>query len=257
MGSAGAKTFGFAKDRLDGQIPGGPKNSKESRAVCEGADFARKKKRAARRKTRTRGLALFEMVRCYVMVTLTVIAGLVTPPEEGVIVRVVVLVLGRLPVQPATTMKTSIAPTIPMRVRKRRAEGIMKSRVIASITRSSCSRVAAGGTFMDSGATTKEAAVSVPFAVAPGAAAALVVGTAHALTSALPGVHVKETAPVNPPSPVMVTGKVPMAPLATLALPADTEKSQAVPVSGTVCGLPLALSVTDTASLTVPGAVDD
>ena len=89
---------------------------------------------------------------------------------------------------------------------------------------------------MDSGATMKDAAVRVPLTMAPGAAAALVVGTAHAVTSVLPGVHVKETMPVNPPSPVMVTGKVPIAPLATLALPAVTEKSQAVPVSANGLG---------------------
>ena len=189
------------------------------------------------------------------MVTFTVMAGLVTPPEDGVTVSVVVLGFGLFPVQPATMMNTSIAPAIPRRVRKRRVAGIMKSRPIASITRSSCCRVAAGGTFMDSGATTKEAAVSVPLAMAPGAAAALVVGTAHAVTSVLPGVQVKETAPVNPPSPVMVTGKVPMAPLATLALPAETEKSHAIPVSETDCGLPLALSVIVSDPVTGPGVV--
>ncbi len=48
-----------------------------------------------------------------------------------------------------------------------------------------------------------------------------------------------------------------MAPLATVALLAETEKSQAVPVNPTVWGLPLALSVTETASVTLPGAVLD
>ena len=113
-----------------------------------------------------------------------------------------------------------------MRARNRRVEGIMNRSEIASITRNTSRIVAAGGTFMDSGATTKEAAVSVAVAVAPGAAAALVVGTAHAVTSVLPGVQVKDTAPVNPPSPVMVTGNVPMAPLATLAL---TRRDREVP----------------------------
>jgi hypothetical protein len=110
---------------------------------------------------------------------------------------------------------------------------------------------------MDCGATTKEEAVSVAVAVAPGAAAAFVVGTAHAVTSVLPGVQVKDTEPVNPPRPVMVTGKLPMAPLATLTLDgAETEKSQAVPVSGTDCGLPLALSVTMIVPVSAPGVVD-
>jgi hypothetical protein len=93
--------------------------------------------------------------------------------------------------------------------------------------------------------------------VAPGAAAAFVVGTAHEVTSVLPGVQVKDTEPVNPPSPVMVTGKVPMAPFATLTLDgAEAEKSHAVPVSGTDCGLPLALSVTMIVPVSVPGVVD-
>ena len=206
-------------------------------------------------KTRTRGLSTFGNPRYDVMVTFTVMAGLVTPPDDGVTVSVVVLGFGWFPVQPATMMNTSIAPAIPRRVRKRRVAGIMNSRAIASITRSSCCGVAVGGTFMDSGATMKEAAVSVPLTMAPGAAAALVVGTAHAVTSVLPGVQVKETAPVNPPSPVMVTGKVPMAPLATLALPAETEKSQAVPFSVNDCGLPLALSVNMIVPLSAPGAL--
>ena len=189
-----------------------------------------------------------------VMLTVTVIAGLVTPPEEGVIVRVVVLGFGRFPVQPATTTNTSIAPASPMRVRNFRVEGNKKSRAIASITKSICCGVAAGGRgFVDSGATTKEAAVSVPLAMAPGAAAALVVGTAHAVTSVLPGVQVNETAPVNPPSPVTVTGKVPMAPLATFTLlGAEAEKSQAVPVNVTDCGLPLASSVSVNVPVRVP-----
>ena len=97
--------------------------------------------------------------------------------------------------------------------------------------------------------------MSVPLTVAPGAGAALVVGTAHAVISELPGVQVNETVPVNPPSPVMVTGKVPMAPLATLALPAVTEKSQAVPFSVNDCGLPLALSVNVIVPLSGPGAL--
>ena len=191
----------------------------------------------------------------YVMLTLTVMAGLVTPPEDGVIVTVDVLVFGRFPVQPATTMNTSIAPTIPMRPRNRRVEENMNSRTIASVTREICRSVAAGGTFMDCGATMNEEAVSVAVAVAPGAAAAFVVGTAHEVMS-VAGVQVKDTAPVNPPNPVMVTGNVPMAPLATLTLDgAETEKSQAVPVSGTDCGLPFASSVSVSVPVTGPAPV--
>jgi len=215
------------------------------------------KKGRASRKTETRGLGVVDLDFCYVMLTLTVMAGLVTPPEDGVIVTVDVLGFGPPPpLQPATTINTIIAPSIPMRARNRRVEGIMNRSEMISITRNTCRRVVAGGSFMDCGATTKEEAVSVAVAVAPGAAAAFVVGTAHAVTSVLPGVQVKATAPVNPPSPVIVTGKVPMAPLATLTLDgAETEKSQPVPVRGTVCGLPLASSVNVSDPATGPAAV--
>ena len=183
-------------------------------------------------------------------------AGLVTPPEEGVITTVDVLGFGPPPpLQPATTINTITAPSIPMRARNRLVEGIMNRSEITSITRNTSRIVAAGGSFMDCGATTKEEAVSVAVAVAPGAAAAFVVGTAHEVMS-VAGVQVKDTAPVNPPNPVMVTGNVPMAPLATLTLDgAETEKSQAVPVSGTDCGLPLASSVTVIVPVTGPAAV--
>jgi len=192
------------------------------------------------------------------MFTVTVIADFVTPPEEGVITTVDVLGFGPPPpLQPATTINTIIAPSIPMRARNRLVEGIMNRREIISITRNTSRIVAAGGSLMDCGATTKEEAVSVAVAVAPGAAAAFVVGTAHEVTSVLPGVQVKDTEPVNPPSPVMVTGKVPMAPFATLTLDgAEAEKSHAVPVSGTDCGLPLALSVTMIVPVSAPGVVD-
>jgi hypothetical protein len=69
----------------------------------------------------------------------------------------------------------------------------MKRSEMISITRNTCRRVVAGGSFMDCGATTKEEAVSVAVAVAPGAAAAVVAGTAHAVTSVLPGVQVNIT----------------------------------------------------------------
>lgn len=130
----------------------------------------------------------------YVMFTVTVIADFVTPPEEGVITTVDVLGFGPPPpLQPATTMNTSIAPTIPIRPRNHRVDGIMNRREIISITRNTSRIVAAGGSFMDCGATTKEEAVSVAVAVAPGAAAAFVGGTAHEVTSVLPGVQVKVT----------------------------------------------------------------
>ena len=107
---------------------------------------------------------------------------------------------------------------------------------------------------MDWGGTMKDDAVMAPLTVAPGAGAAGVVGTEHEVIS-IPGVQVKATAPVKPPSPVTTTGNEPVAPLATLMAAAETEKSHAVPFRTTVCGLPLALSVTVMALLTGPGAV--
>ena len=192
------------------------------------------------------------------IVTFTTMAVFMTLPEEGVIVMLDVLGFGPPPpLQPATTMNTSITPTMPMRVRSRRGEANMNSSTMASITRVTCRTVATGGSFMDCGATMKEEAVSVPVAVAPGAAAAGVVGTAHELMSELPGVQVKDTIPVNPPNPVMVTGKVPIWPLPKVTvLDVETEKSQAVPVSGTDCGLAFALSVTMIVPASGPGVVD-
>src|SRR5580658_1249231 len=173
------------------------------------------------------------------MVTFTVMAVLVTPPEEGVIMMVEVLGAGGPPEQPAASTNTSIAPAIPIRVRNRRTEGIINSRAIASIMKITCRSNADGGAFMDRGGTAKDAAVRVPFAVVPGAGAALMFGTMHEVINALPGVQVKATAPVNPPKPVTVTATGPDMPLATVTDEAAvTEKSHAVPLSGTVLTLP-------------------
>src|SRR5271156_5122430 len=135
------------------------------------------------------------------MVTFTMIAGLVTPPEDGVITMVDDLDPPPAdPLQPATSTNTSMAPNIPRRVRNRRASGSMKSMAIASMTKSTCRSNADGGTFMDCGGTIKADAVMEPLAVAPGAGAALVVGTEHEVIS-VAGVQVKATAPVKPPNP--------------------------------------------------------
>ena len=171
------------------------------------------------------------------MFTFTVIAGLVTAPDDGVITMVDVFADPGDPLQPATTRITIIAPTIPMRVRNRWAAGIMNNIAIASMMKSTCRSNADGGTFMDCGGTMNDVAVIDPVAVAPGAGAAAVVGTAHA-ESNMPGVQVKDTDPVNPPSPVMITGNVPVMPLVTPMAAAETEKSHAGPVSGTVLTLP-------------------
>src|SRR5580692_4731426 len=190
------------------------------------------------------------------MVTLTVIAVLVTPPEDGVIERVDDFdpPPPAPPLQPATSTKTIMAPSMPRRVRMRRTSGSMKSRPIASMTKSTCRSNADGGTFIDCGGTMKDDAVMAPLTVAPGAGAAFVVGTEHEVIS-IPGVQVKATAPVKPPSPVTTTGNEPVAPLATLTAAAETEKSHAVPFRTTVCGLPLAESVTVMALATGPGVV--
>src|SRR5580658_7431374 len=189
------------------------------------------------------------------MVTFTVIAVLVTPPDEGVIVRVDDFdPPPPFPLQPATSTNTIMAPNIPKRMRNRRASGSMKSRPIASMMKSACRSNADGGTFMDCGGTMRDAATMEPLAVAPGDGAALVVGTEQEVIS-IPGVQVKATAPVKPPSPVTTTGNEPVAPLATLTAAAETEKSQAVPARFNVCGLPLAESVTVMALVTGPGVV--
>ena len=82
--------------------------------------------------------------------------------------------------------------------------------------------------------------------------------TVHAVTLADPA-QVNATIPVNPPSPLTVTGKVVATPLGTLTAPLGPvrEKSQAVPVSDTDCGLPVALSVKVIDPVSDPGAVDD
>src|SRR5277367_1140847 len=171
------------------------------------------------------------------MVTLTVIAGLVTAPDDGLIETVDVWGCEGDPLQPATTRITIMAPTIPRRVRNRWAAGIMNNIPIASMMKSTCRSKADGGTFMDCGGGMNAVAVICPVAVAPGDGAAAVVGTAHA-ESSVPGVQVKDTEPVNPPSPVMITGNVPVMPLVTPMVATETEKSHAGPVSGTVVTLP-------------------
>src|SRR5271163_485500 len=115
------------------------------------------------------------------MVTFTVIAGLVTPPEDGVTTMVDVLDPPPAgPLQPATSTKTNMAPSIPRRVRNRRASGSMKSRPIAIMMKSTCRSNADGGSFMDCGGTRKAAAVMEPFTVATGVAwVGLALGTEH------------------------------------------------------------------------------
>jgi len=179
---------------------------------------------------------------------------LVTPPDDGVIEMVEDLEPPADPLQPATSMNTSMAPAIPSRVRNRRTAGSMNNRAIASIMKSTCRSNADGGAFKDCGGTMNEAAVMDPAAEAPGVGAALVVATEHEVIS-IAGVQVKATAPVNPPNPVTSTGNEPVAPLATVMGEADTEKSHAVPARATVCGLPLAESVMVMALETGPGAV--
>src|SRR5271156_5018498 len=172
------------------------------------------------------------------MVTFTVVAALVTPPDDGAIAMVEALDPPPAdPLQPATRMNTSMAPAIPSRVRNRRTEGIMNSRAIASIMKSTCRSNADGGAFKDCGGTKNDMAVMDPAAEAPGAGAALVVATEHEVIS-MAGVQVNATAPVNPPNPVTSTGNDPVAPRATLMAAAEIEKSHACADSGTVLTLP-------------------
>src|SRR5580704_18241744 len=193
------------------------------------------------------------------MVTFTVIAVLVTvtpppPTADGVIAMVEAFEDPPAdPLQPATSTNTVMAPAIPRRVRNRRIEGIINSRAIAIIMKNTCRSNADGGVFKDCGGTMNEEAVMDPLAVAPGAGAAAVLGTEHDVIS-MAGVQVKDTDPVNPPSPVTSTGKVPVAPLAMVMVAAETEKSHAGPDSGTVVTLP-PVCVIVTVPATGPGAV--
>src|SRR5271156_3741166 len=188
------------------------------------------------------------------MVTFTVIAVLVTPPEAGVIETVEDLAPPPAdPLQPATTMNTSMAAAIPSRVRNRRTEGSINSRAIATMMKSTCRNNAEGGAFKDSGGTRKAEAVMDPVALAPGAGAAFVVCTEHEVIS-VAGVQVKATGPVNPPNPVTFTVNGPVAPLATLMAEAEAEKSHAVPFSGTLLTLPPAWVIVS-APVTGPGVV--
>src|SRR5271156_6739601 len=172
------------------------------------------------------------------MVTFTVIAVLVTPPEAGVIETVEDLAPPPAdPLQPATTMNTSMAAAIPSRVRNRRTEGSINSRAIAIMMKSTCRNNAEGGAFKDCGGTMNAEAVMEPIAEAPGAGAALVVATEHEAIS-VAGAHVKATGPVNPPNPVTFTVNGPVAPLATAMVAAETEKSHAGPNSGMVVTVP-------------------
>src|SRR5277367_1978695 len=151
------------------------------------------------------------------MVTFTMIAGLVTPPDDGVITMVDDLDPPPAgPLQPATSTNTSMAPSIPRRVRNRRASGSMKSMAIASMMKSTCRSNADGGTFMDWGGTMKDAAVMEPLTVTIGASCVkFAVGTEHEVISIpVPGAQVKSTAPAKPPEPVTTTGNMPVAPLA-------------------------------------------
>jgi hypothetical protein len=197
-----------------------------------------RKKRPRGLINRARGLNYGCVKFYWVMVTFTVIAVLVTPPEDGVIEMVEALEDPPAePLQPATSMNTSMAPAIPSRVRNRRTEGIINSRAIAIMIKSTCRSNAEGGAFKDCGGTMNAEAVMDPAAEAPGAGAALAVATEHELIS-VAGVQVKDTAPVNPPNPVTSTGNEPVAPLATVMFAAEAEKSHAGADSGIVLTLP-------------------
>jgi len=103
--------------------------------------------------------------------------------------------------------------------------------------KSTCRSNPDGGAFKDCGGTMNELAVMEPAAEAPGVGAALVVATEHEVIS-IAGVHVNDTAPVNPPNPVTSTGNDPVAPRATLMAAAEIEKSHACADSCTVVTLP-------------------
>ena len=159
------------------------------------------------------------------MLSVTV-AVLVRVPTLPVTVMLPATGGGGVPVQPATTTNTSIAPARPSRVRYRRAAGIMNSMPNPSITNTTC-RTEAGGIRKASGCTTSDfrVAVTVAFTI-PGAE---LDGIVQEVTFADP-VQLNDTVPLKPPSPVMVIGIMLATPLFKLALAGPvTEKSHAVP----------------------------
>lgn len=141
---------------------------------------------------------------------------------------------------PATTTSSAAAPARLNRVRNRRATGNVRSSIMAIRTSSICC-LETGGVLLDAGVGVAARVMIVTLAMVPAALAFTGAGAVQ-LPSAMVAVHESVTLPVNPPTPVTVTGIDPFVPRVTVIDCALIAKSHAVPVNVTVCGLPAALS---------------
>lgn len=139
---------------------------------------------------------------------------LLTPPEVPVtvIVDVPVAVLGP-PEQPATTKNTSIAAPSPNRVRKRRVNGKMSRRTIAT-SAGTTRRRETGGIALGAGGATNPFVAIVTVAVATATPSVDVTEVGEIVHVEFVGCpeQVRLTAWVNTPSGVMLTVKVPEEP---------------------------------------------
>src|SRR6267378_6356778 len=184
-------------------------------------------------------------------------AVLLTPPEEAVMVRLVVpfwtLLLSP---HPARASKTMIAVTIPSRVCRRRVLNRHINNDRASSSGTIC-RIDIGGVGLLGGGSIIPIAEMLTAEVTGVTPSVGVTGlTGVHVTGIVVPVQVTVTAWLKPPSGVMVTLKLPVLPFLTVTVPgAANVKSQPVPVNGTVCGLPPALSVIVSVPVRAPTAV--
>src|SRR6266849_1079531 len=190
------------------------------------------------------------------MVSATV-AVLLTPPEEAVMVRLVVPFLTLLlSPHPARASKTMIAVTIPSRVCRRRVLNRHINNDRASSSGTIC-RIDIGGVGLLGGGRIIPIAEMLTAEVTGVTPSAGVTGlTGVHVTGVVVPVQVTVTAWLKPPSGVMVTSKLPVFPFFTVTVVgAVTVKSQPVPVNGTVCVPVPALSVTVSVPVRAPNAV--
>jgi hypothetical protein len=160
------------------------------------------------------------------------------------------------PEHPARRTSMSIAATIPTRSRSRLVLGSKNNSIIAKSSGTTC-RIETGGMRIEGGGSIIAVVVTVTCAVCAVTPSAAVTGvtTVQVVPLGAP-VQVSATAWLNPPCGVMVTLKFSGAAAVTVSVAgAVTVKSHPVPVSGTVCGLPPALSVIVSVPVRAPSAV--
>jgi hypothetical protein len=150
----------------------------------------------------------------------------------------------------------SIAATIPTRRRSRLVLGSKNNSMIAKSNGTTC-RIDTGGMRIEGGGSIIAVVVTVTCAVCAVTPSAAVTGvtTVQVVPVGAP-VQVSATAWLNPPCGVMVALKCSGAAAVTVPVAgAVNVKSHPVPVSGTVCGLPPALSVIVRVPARAPSAV--